>query len=43
VWDEGGKRAATGGYLENGRISEKAVRKGLRPETSYRPDKDQKK
>ena len=43
VWDEGGKRAATGGYLENGRISEKAVRKGLRPETSYRPDKDQNK
>jgi len=28
---------------ENGRSSEKAVRKGLRPETSYRPDKDQKK
>lgn len=43
VWDEGGKRAATGGYLENGRISEKAVRKGLRPETSYRPDRDNKK
>jgi 4-hydroxy-3-polyprenylbenzoate decarboxylase len=43
VWDEGGKRAATGGYLENGRISEKAVRKGLRPETSYRPDADKKK
>ncbi|RPJ47743.1 MAG: UbiD family decarboxylase [Betaproteobacteria bacterium] len=39
-WDEGGRRAATGGYLENGRISEKARRKGLRPETSYRPDRD---
>ena len=40
VWDEGGKRAATGGYLENGRISEQAQRAGLRPETSYRPDRD---
>jgi 4-hydroxy-3-polyprenylbenzoate decarboxylase len=40
VWDEGGKRAATGGYLENGRISEQAQRTGLRPETSYRPDGD---
>jgi UbiD family decarboxylase len=39
-WDEGGRRAATGGYLENGRISEKAQRSGLRPETSYRPDRD---
>ena len=42
-WDEGGRRAATGGYLENGRISEKAQRSGLRPETSYRPDGDQNK
>jgi len=40
VWDEGARRAATGGYLENGRISEKARRKGLKPETSYRPDRD---
>ncbi len=40
VWDEGGRRAATGGYLENGRISEQALRTGLRPETSYRPDQD---
>ncbi len=39
-WDEGGRRAATGGYLENGRISEKAQRAGLRPETSYRPGRD---
>ena len=39
VWDEGARRAATGGYLENGRISEKAQRSGLRPETSYRPDR----
>lgn len=44
AWDEGGRRAATGAYLENGRISELAQRKGLRPETSYRPgqDKDKK-
>ncbi len=41
AWDEGGRRAATGGYLENGRISERAQRKGLRPETSYRPGQDQ--
>jgi UbiD family decarboxylase len=42
-WDEGGRRAATGSYLENGRISEKAQRKGLRPETSYRPGGDKNK
>jgi UbiD family decarboxylase len=42
-WDEGGRRAATGAYLENGRISEKAQRKGLRPETSYRPGGDKNK
>jgi UbiD family decarboxylase len=42
-WDEGGQRAATGSYLENGRISEKAQRKGLRPETSYRPGGDKNK
>ncbi len=42
-WDEGGRRAATGDYLENGRISERAQREGLRPETSYRPDGDKKK
>ncbi len=40
-WDEGGRRAATGAYLENGRISEQAQRTGLRPETSYRPGRDQ--
>jgi len=42
-WDEGGKRAATGGYLENGRISEQAQRTGLRPETSYRPGQNKNK
>jgi len=34
------KRAALGRYLDNGRISEKLRRKGLRPETKYRPDTD---
>ena len=33
------KRAAEGRYLENGRISEKLRRKGLKPETRFRPDK----
>ncbi len=39
-WDEAAKRAAEGRYLENGRISEKQRRKGLKPETRFRPDKD---
>jgi len=34
------KRAALGRYLDNGRICEKLRRKGLRPETKYRPDGD---
>jgi len=38
-WDEGAKRAAEGRYLENGRLSAKQRRKGLKPETSYRPGK----
>jgi 4-hydroxy-3-polyprenylbenzoate decarboxylase len=37
AWDEAALRAATGRYLENGRISEKAKRKGIVPETKYRP------
>ena len=37
-WDEAAKRAAEGRYLENGRISEKLRRKGLKPETRFRPD-----
>jgi UbiD family decarboxylase len=37
-WDEAAKRAAEGGYLENGRISEQFRRKGLKPETKFRPD-----
>src|SRR5471032_1549127 len=39
-WDDAAKRAAQGRYLENGRISEKKRRKGLKPETKFRPDKD---
>jgi 4-hydroxy-3-polyprenylbenzoate decarboxylase len=39
-WGAGAQRAATGNYLENGRISERAKRKGLKPETSYRPGGD---
>ena len=39
VWDAAGKRAAEGRYLENGKISEKLRRKGLKPETRFRPDK----
>jgi 4-hydroxy-3-polyprenylbenzoate decarboxylase len=36
-WDEAALRAAAGRYLENGSASEKARRKGLKPETRYRP------
>ena len=36
-WDEAAKRAATGDYLENGRISETRRAKGLKPETKFRP------
>jgi 4-hydroxy-3-polyprenylbenzoate decarboxylase len=39
-WDEAAKRAAEGGYLENGRISESQQRGGLKPETRFRPDED---
>ena len=38
-WDEAAKRAAEGRYLENGRVSEKLQREGLKPETRFRPDK----
>ena len=37
-WDEAAKRAVEGRYLENGRISAKLCRKGLKPETKFRPD-----
>ncbi len=37
-WDAAAQRAVAGRYLENGRISEKLRRKGLKPETKFRPD-----
>ena len=36
-WDEAARRAVEGRYLENGRISEARRRKGVRPETKFRP------
>jgi UbiD family decarboxylase len=41
-WEEAAKRAAAGRYLENGRASEKLRRKGLKPETKFRPDEEPK-
>jgi 4-hydroxy-3-polyprenylbenzoate decarboxylase len=38
-WEQAAKRAVEGRYLENGRISEKLRRKGLKPETRFRPDR----
>ena len=40
-WDEAAQRAVAGRYLENGRISEKLRRKGLKPETRFRPARDE--
>jgi 4-hydroxy-3-polyprenylbenzoate decarboxylase len=37
-WEAAAKRAVAGGYLENGRLSEKSQRTGLKPETKFRPD-----
>jgi 4-hydroxy-3-polyprenylbenzoate decarboxylase len=37
-WDEAALRAVQGNYLENGRISEKLRKKGVKPETKYRPE-----
>jgi len=37
-WDEAAQRAVEGGYLENGRISAGLRRKGIKPETKFRPD-----
>ena len=39
-WDEAGKRAAEGRYLENGRVSARRQRGGLKPETRFRPDEE---
>jgi UbiD family decarboxylase len=36
-WEEAAKRAVAGRYLDNGRISEKLQRAGLKPETKFRP------
>jgi UbiD family decarboxylase len=38
AWDAAAERAVAGRYLENGRISEKQKRKGVKPETKFRPD-----
>jgi UbiD family decarboxylase len=40
-WDEAARRAVAGRYLENGRISHARRRKGLKPETKFRPDAPQ--
>ena len=37
-WQQAADRAAHGEYLENGRISGERRRKGLKPETKFRPD-----
>ena len=39
-WDDAARRAAEGDYLENGRRSIQHRRKGLIPETSFRPGGD---
>jgi 4-hydroxy-3-polyprenylbenzoate decarboxylase len=36
-WDAAARRAVEGRYLENGRISETQQRKGVTPETKFRP------
>jgi 4-hydroxy-3-polyprenylbenzoate decarboxylase len=37
-WDQAARRAVEGRYLENGRISQARRRRGLKPETKFRPD-----
>lgn len=37
-WDEAARLAASGRYLDNGRVSEKKKRKGLKPETRVKPE-----
>ncbi len=39
-WDAAAQRAATGRYLENGEISAQQKRKGIVPETKFRPGED---
>ena len=38
AWDEAAKRAVEGRYLENGEISGKQKKKGVKPETKFRPE-----
>lgn len=38
-WDAAAKRAVEGRYLDNGRISAQQRKKGVKPETKFRPDK----
>ena len=40
AWDAAAERAARGDYLENGRTSAQRRRKGIKPETKFRPDRD---
>jgi UbiD family decarboxylase len=42
-WDEAAKRAVEGRYLDNGKVSVKLKRKGLKPETRFRPDEPENK
>ena len=39
-WDEAATRAAEGRYLENGEVSGRRQRGGLKPETRFRPDEE---
>ncbi len=36
-WDQAAERAVKGNYLENGRISKGRAKKGVKPETKFRP------
>ena len=38
IWDDAGRRAAAGGYLENGRISKEQAQENLKPESKLDPD-----
>ena len=42
VWDEAARRAVEGRYIENGDLSQARRRKGVKPETTVRPDSDDK-
>ena len=38
IWDDAGRRAAAGDYLENGRISREQTQENLKPESKLDPD-----